>query len=87
MSQRSLGSNFGGGGEDSEEEVKKQHPYDSIFGKKVNTRILEKDVAVAKLSLAEFQEIVWPNKFPSIIIDIIEYLTLLSITNTLDARA
>ena len=44
------------------------------------------DHAIAKLSIAEFEEIKWPNEFPSIICDIIEYLTELSIETMVSVR-
>lgn len=83
-----MGGNSTAGDEDSDDlkERRKAHPYDTVFGKRVNSSILKNDHAIAKISLYEFEDIKWPNEFPSIICDIIEYLTELSIVNMVTVR-
>lgn len=81
------GSNFGGSDKDySQEKKAKKHPYDTVFGKRVNNKIREVDHAIAKISVKEFEDIQWPSLFPSIICDIIEYLTELSIPTMVKFR-
>lgn len=80
------GSSVGEDENDETKEKRKLHPYDNIFGKKVNNLILKNDHAIAKLSLYEFEEIKWPNEFPSIICDIIEYLTEINIETMVGLR-
>ena len=55
------GSNFGGNDDQDEEKEKKRkmHPYDNVFGKKVNINILKNDHAIAKITLQEFEKIKW----------------------------
>lgn len=41
---------------------------------------------MARLTLAEFEDIKWPNEFPSIVCDVIEYITEMSIESLVRLR-
>lgn len=72
-SYRSGGSSF-----DGEHEERREHPYDRIFGKKVNTAL--RKINLVKLTLNEFKQLDFDEPiFPGIIHDLIEYLTGYSI--------
>ena len=59
------------GGSDEE----RDHPFDRIFSKKVNSKIQQSNIQMVKLNLNEFKQIDFEPYFPWIVIDFVEYLT------------
>jgi len=78
MSRTSIRTDYRSG-DDDDASKKKDHPYAAVFNQKVIHRLEQDNHAMAKLTLSEFEDIKWPNEFPSIICDVIEQLTEMSI--------
>ena len=62
--------------EEKVEEEKPPHPFDAMFGPRVNQVIqANQEKTLIGLTLREFKEVAWPNVFPNFICDLIEVLT------------
>mmetsp|Transcript_36428 Transcript_36428/g.47797 ORF Transcript_36428/g.47797 Transcript_36428/m.47797 type:complete len:116 (+) Transcript_36428:600-947(+) len=73
--------------EEKVEEEKPPHPFDSVFGPKINTQIQAQAGSTIGLTYSQFKEISWPNVFPNFICDLVEILTGFSMTQELQDRA
>ena len=66
------------------EEEKAPHPFDAVFGEKVNTSIQENTGGqTIGLTFAQFKEIQWPQVFPYFICDLLETISGFSMFNEL----
>ena len=61
--------------EEEEEPEKVIHPFDNIFGEKVNTYMQTNSASQIGLTLPNFKSIEWPLKFPYFICDLIECIS------------
>lgn len=62
--------------EEEEEEAKVVHPYDNVFGEKVNKFIQSSTgTGTIGLNFSQFKEIPWPNVFPFFVCDLIETIS------------
>lgn len=68
MSRRSSGSLHGSA-------ERREHPYDKVFSKEVNQKIHKTPVQMIKLTFNDFKQIQFDTCLPTIIDDIIDYLT------------
>jgi hypothetical protein len=64
----------------------RMHPYDGIFGVQQSKIAQGSSKNTIKLSKEDFKEIKWPDVFPLIINDVIEYLTGFGIQDSLRKR-
>ena len=62
--------------EEEEEPEKVVHPFDNVFGEKVNSYIQgQSGTSTIGLTLPQFKAIPWPYVFPHFICDLIECLS------------
>lgn len=78
MSRASVRTDYRSG-DDEDASKKKDHAYAAVFDERVIHRLEQDNHAMAKLTLSEFEDIKWPNDFPSIVCDFIQQLTEMSI--------
>lgn len=77
QSRRSLGASSKGSRTDGDDNDRheKEHPYDKIFSKSVTRNIKKSTVHMTRLTLNDFKQIEFEPYFPSVILDLIEYLS------------
>ncbi len=62
--------------EEKEEEEIPPHPYDAVFGERINS-LIQQDAegSTIGLNFTQFKEIKWPNVFPYFICDLLETIS------------
>ena len=74
--------------EEVEVEEKAPHPFDAVFGEKINSNIQENTGGqTIGLTFAEFKDIQWPQVFPYFICDLIEAITGFSMNTELQYKS
>ena len=74
--------------EEKVEVEKPPHPFDAVFGPKVNSSLqANTGGATIGLTYAQFKEIPWPNVFPNFICELVDLLSGFNMPQELQDRA